>query len=101
MFNRILLYFMLFFCLLTKDGISYAFDQLLESDEISLQMDGSLEDSLEEEESVEDWWNHALSTADPLQRIVIELNAKACFKDKQESLLNVHLEQVGPPPRMA
>jgi hypothetical protein len=100
MFNRILLYFMLFTCLLTKDGISFAFDQLQESDEISLRLDGSMEDSLEEE-SPEDWWNHTLSNADALHRIAIELNTKACFKDKQETLLNVHLEQVGPPPRMA
>jgi hypothetical protein len=80
MFKRILLYFMLFTCLLTKDGISYAFDLL--------------------KETAEDWWNHGA-----LDNLVLNVQIpnlqKTSFPERNESELNVLLEQVSPPPRMA
>ena len=100
MFKRILLYFMLFTCLLTKDGISYAFDLLKETAEMSMLYSGEWEDTMEEEGSPEDWWNHGA-----LDNLVLNVQIpnlkKTSFPERNESELNVLLEQVSPPPRMA
>jgi hypothetical protein len=100
MFTRILLYFMLFTCLLTKDGISYAFDILKEKVEISMFTDVDWEDAKEEEGSPEDWWNHGA-----LDKLILNVQIpnppKDSFPERNESELNVLLEQVSPPPRMA
>jgi hypothetical protein len=100
MFTRILLYFMLFTCLLTKDGISYAFDLLKEKAEISMFTDVEWEDVKEEEGTPEDWWNHGA-----LDNLVLQIQIpnlkKTSFPERNESELNVLLELVSPPPRMA
>jgi hypothetical protein len=99
MFKRILLYFMLFTCLLTKDGISCAFDLLKETAEISMFTDVEWEDAKEEEGSPEDWWNHGA-----LDNLVLNVQIpnlkKTSFPERNESELNVLLEQVSPPPRL-
>jgi len=98
MFTRILLYFMLITCLLTKDGISFAFDLLKEKVEISMFTDVEWEDAKEEEGTPEDWWDQVTSV-----NVVTQIpNLKrTSFPERNESELNVLLEQVSPPPRMA
>ena len=91
---------MLFTCLLTKDGISYAFDLLKETAEMSMLNSGEWEDTMEEEGSPEDWWNHGA-----LDNLVLNVQIpnlkKTSFPERNESELNVLLEQIIPPPRMA
>jgi hypothetical protein len=98
MFTRISLYFMLFTCLLTKDGISLAFDLLKEKVEISMFTDVEWEDAKEEEGTPEDWWDQVTSV-----NVVTHIPnlQKDSFPERNESELNVLLEQVSPPPRMA
>ena len=99
MVKRIFLYFMFFTCLLTKDGISYAFDKLKEHSEISLLTNMEWEDSAEEEGSTEDWLNP--SFMDLVPQMLVEKLINTSFPERNESELNVLLEQVSPPPRMA
>ena len=100
MFKRILLYFMLFTSLLTKDGLSYAFDVLKKTVDVSVLSDPPCEDSMEEEGVPEDWWNHGA-----LDNLVLQIQIpnleKTSFPERNESELNVLLELVSPPPRMA
>ena len=100
MLRRILLYFMLFCCLLTKDGLSYAFDFLKQTTDISMLTDFALEDSLEEEGAPEDWLDHAGPINVNLQLQIPNLK-KTSFPERNESELNVLLELVSPPPRQA
>lgn len=99
MLRRILLYFMLFCCLLTKDGLSFAFDVLRKTVDVSVLSDPPCEDTLEEEGVPEDWCNHAafINVVLPLQ---IPNLQKTSFPERNESELNVLLEQVSPPPIM-
>jgi hypothetical protein len=99
MFKRILLYFMLFTCLLTKDGISYAFDLLKETAEITMLMDVEWEDAKEEEGAPEDWWHHSVLDNLALNVQIPNLK-KTSFPEWNKSELNVLLELVSPPPRM-
>jgi hypothetical protein len=100
MFTRILLYFMLICCLLTKDGLTYAFDVLKKTVDVSVLSDPPCEDSMEEEGTPEDWWNHRA-----LDNLVLQVQIpnpkRTSFPERNESELNVLLEQVSPPPRMA
>ncbi len=100
MCRAILIYFLLFVCLLTKDGISYAFDILKEKVEISSLNDIEMEDSMEEEGSTEDWLNHA-SLVNLVPKLLIEISNKNSFPDRNEAELQVLLELVSPPPRIA
>ncbi len=100
MCRAILIYLLLFFCLLTKDGISYAFDVLKENVELSTLNDVEMEDSMEEEGSTEDWLNHA-SLVNLVPKLLIEISNKNSFPDRNEAELQVLLELVSPPPRMA
>jgi hypothetical protein len=97
--RRILLYFMLFCCLLTKDGLSYAFEVLKKTVDVSVLSEPPCEDSMEEEGVPEDWCNHPVSSNVVLQLQIPNLN-KTSFPVRNESELNVLLEQVSPPPRM-
>jgi hypothetical protein len=100
MFTRMLLNFMLITCLLTKDGISYGFDLLKEKAEISMFTDVEWEDAKEEEGTPEDWLNYG-----ELDNLVLPVQIpnlkQTSFPERNESELNVLLEQVSPPPRMA
>lgn len=99
MLRRILLYFMLFCCLLTKDGLSYAFDVLKKTVDVSVLSDPPCEDSMEEEGVPEDLWGHATPNNLVLS-LQIPSPQKTSFPERNESELNVLLEQVSPPPRM-
>ena len=68
--------------------------------EISSQNDIEMEDSMEEEGSTEDWLNHA-SLVNLVPKLLIEISNKNSFPDRNEAELQVLLELVSPPPRMA
>ena len=92
---------MLFTCLLSKDGIAYTFDLLKEKvNTSSMVNDIEMEDSREEEGSPEDWWNHTIPLTLVPQLEIPNLH-KTSFPERNESKLNVLLELVIPPPRMA
>lgn len=100
MIQRILLYFMLFVCLLTKDGISFAFDFLKERVEMTILNDITWEDSMEEEGEPEDWLDDA-SVVHVMPQIYFNKSTKTAFPERNEARLHVLLEQISPPPRMA
>lgn len=95
----IVIYFLFVFCLLMKDGFSLAINDFLEKSETAISQELALEDSAEEE-APEDCFNHALLLNVVLQ-VQIPNPQKTSFPERNESELNVLLEQVSPPPRMA
>ncbi|MHA8092171.1 hypothetical protein V7S78_06590 [Aquirufa regiilacus] len=98
MLKGIVVYFLFLFCLLTKDGISLALDVIREKGNIACEM--NLEDSFEEESSDDFFAGEDFGLA-------LSQNPQDGFIDKsiddqyQKSMLNVLLEQVSPPPRIA
>lgn len=98
MLKGIVVYFLFLFCLLTKDGISLALDVIREKGNIACEM--NLEDSFEED-SLDDIF------ASEDFGLAFNQNPSDGFIDKsiddqyQKSVLNVLLEQVSPPPRIA
>jgi hypothetical protein len=98
MLKGIVVYFLFLFCLLTKDGISLALDVIREKGNIACEM--NLEDSFEED-SLDDIF------ASEDFGLALNQNPSDGFIDKsiddqyQKSVLNVLLEQVSPPPRIA
>jgi hypothetical protein len=98
MFRGIVVYFLLVFCLLTKDGLSLALDILCEKSSISLEI--SLEDSLEEDGS-DDLFASEDFGLQLNQNHNDSLVERTIPDHYSESALNVLLEQLSPPPRMA
>ena len=98
MLKGIVVYFLFLFCLLTKDGVSLAINVIREKGTIACEM--NLEDTVEEDSS-----NDFFASED----FGLEINQilQGGFIDKsiddqyQKSMLNVLLEQVSPPPRIA
>lgn len=100
MVKGILIYFLLVVCLLTKNGISLAFDVWREQVELSSLSDVEMEDTLDEEGSTEDWFNLD-SHVNFVPKIPFEKSRKNSFLNRNEAELLVFLEQVSPPPRMS
>lgn len=98
MLKGIVIYFVFLFCLLTKDGISLALDVIREKGNIACEM--NLEDTFEEDSSDDFFASEDFGVA-------LNQNLQDGFIDKfiddqyQKSVLNVLLEQVSPPPRIA
>ncbi len=94
----LVIYFLFLFCLLTKDGVTLALDVLREKSTIAMEM--NMEDSLEED-GLDDFF------ASENLGLDLNQNPKVGFADNlindqyQKSALNVLLEQVSPPPRIA
>lgn len=98
MIRGILVYFLLVCCLLTKDGLSLALDTWVEKSSLSLEM--SFEDSLEEDGSDDFFASEDFGIAlnqNPLDGFI----DKSIDDQYQKSVLNVLLEQLSPPPRLA
>lgn len=98
MVRGILVYFLLVFCLLTKDGLSLALDVLCEKSLISLEM--SFEDSLEED-GLDDIFASEDFGLKLTQYQVNRFTDRSIPDQYRQSTLNVLLEQVSPPPRIA
>ena len=98
MIRGILVYFLLVCCLLTKDGLSLALDTWVEKSSLSLEM--SFEDSLEEDGSDDFFASEDFGPK-------LDLKQNDSYADKSirdqysQSALQVLLEQVIPPPRIA
>jgi hypothetical protein len=98
MLRGIVCYFLLVFCLLTKDGISLAFDVLVEKNTISLEM--SFEDSFEED-GCNDFFANEDFGSDLDQNNIDGFADKSINDQYKQSTLHVLLEQESPPPRTA
>ncbi len=98
MVRGIIVYFLLVFCLLTKDGISLAFDVLVEKNPISLEM--NFEDSFEED-GCNDFFANEDFGLDLDQNNIDGFTDKSINDQYKLSTLHVLLEQESPPPRTA
>jgi len=98
MVRGIIIYFLLVFCLLTKDGISLAFDVLVEKNPISLEM--NFEDSFEED-GCNDFFANEDFGLDLDQNNIDGFTDKSINDQYKLSTLHVLLEQDSPPPRTA
>ena len=98
MVRGIIVYFLLVFCLLTKDGISLAFDVLVEKNTISLEM--NFEDSFEED-GCNDFFANEDFGSDLDQNNIDGFADKSINDQYKQSTLHVLLEQESPPPRTA
>jgi hypothetical protein len=101
MLKGIFVYFLLVICLLSKDGINFCIDTLRDTNTFSSYVDMSLEDTLEEEDVTEDWWHFTSSGFENLPAFSGILVDKTILASPEAALLNVLLEQVSPPPRIA
>lgn len=98
MLKGIVIYFVFLFCLLTKDGISLALDVIREKGNIACEM--NLEDSFEEDSSDDFFTSEDFGIA--LNQYPLDGFIDKSIDDQyQKSVLNVLLEQVSPPPRIA
>jgi hypothetical protein len=98
MVRGIIVYFLLVFCLLTKDGISLTFDVLVEKNPISLEM--NFEDSFEED-GCNDFFANEDFGLDLDQNNIDGFADKSINDQYKLSTLHVLLEQESPPPRTA
>lgn len=98
MVRGFVVYFLLVFCLLTKDGLTLAFNILNEKSTISLEM--NFEDSLEEDGTDEFFASHDFDL-DVNQNNFDGFTDKSINDQYKQSSLHVLLEQESPPPRMA
>jgi hypothetical protein len=98
MVRGIIVYFLLVFCLLTKDGISLTFDVLVEKNPISLEM--NFEDSFEED-GCNDFFANEDFGLDLDQNNIDGFADKSINDQYKQSTLHVLLEQESPPPRTA
>jgi hypothetical protein len=99
MLKGITLYFLIVISLLSKDGLSLAFNSCQTMVEISVGMGLGFDDSLEED-STEDLWhdaNHGLIES----LIPVFKKEKVKILYTNSFLLKVHVEHVGPPPQCA
>ena len=98
MVRGFVVYFLLVFCLLTKDGLTLAFNTLNEKSTISLEM--NFEDSLEEDGTDEFFASDDFGL-DVNQNNYDGFTDKSINDQYKQSSLHVLLEQESPPPRMA
>ena len=98
MLRGIVCYFLLVFCLLTKDGISLAFDVMVEKNPISLEM--NFEDSFEED-GCNDFFANEDFGSDLDQNNIDGFADKSINDQYKLSTLHLLLEQESPPPRTA
>ena len=97
MVRGFVVYFLLVFCLLTKDGLTLAFNILNEKSTISLEM--NFEDSLEEDGTDEFFASDDFGL-DVNQNNFDGFTDKSINDQYKQSSLHVLLEQESPPPRM-
>ena len=97
MLKGIIIYFLLVICLLSKDGINFCIDSYRDVDTIACDIDLSLD----EEDAAEDLWHFASSGLENLPEFSVVAGNKTIVISSEATLLNVLLEQVSPPPRMA
>jgi hypothetical protein len=98
MVKGFVVYFLLVFCLLTKDGLTFALNLLNETSTISLEM--NFEDSMEEDGNDEFFASENLGL-DINQNNIDGFADKSINDQYKLSTLHVLLDQESPPPRTA
>jgi predicted naringenin-chalcone synthase len=94
----IVIYCFIVFSLLLKDGVSLAINTLREQEKTTISYDVSVEDSIEED-GFEDLFSATLP--DVITPVLANHWVQELLDQYQVSPLQVLLEQVSPPPRMA
>ena len=94
----IVIYCFIVFSLLLKDGISLAINTLREQEQTTISYDMSVEDSLEED-GAEDLFTATLPVV--ITPVLANYSVQEMLDQYKASQLQVLLEQVSPPPRMA
>jgi hypothetical protein len=98
MLRTIITYFLLVFCLLTKESVSLTFDLLREKSAISSEM--NFEDSMEED-GIDDLMASEDLSVDLNENNLNGFADKSIVDQYKKSTLHVLLELESPPPRMA
>jgi hypothetical protein len=96
----IVIYFLFVFSLLLKDGVSLAVDTFSSKEEFTISYDMSLGDTMKEEVKKNDIFTDYFELCLlPIDYLDFKLNNPNSFV--LIIGLNVHLEQLSPPPRLA
>ena len=98
MVKGIVVYFLLVFCLLTKDGLSFALNVLDEKSRVSFEM--NFEDSMEED-GTDEFFASDNFGLDVNQNNFDGFTDKSINDQYKQASLHVLLEKESPPPRMA
>lgn len=94
----IVIYCFIVFSLLLRDGISLAINTMCEQEKTTISYEMSLDDSLEED-GAEDLFTAILP--DVITPVLVNGSVQEMLDQYMASPLQVLLEQVSPPPRMA
>lgn len=101
MVKQILLYFLLAFCLLSKDGITLIIDSMRVKQSAYALVEKTTDDLAEEEDVAEDLWHFAPTGLEDFSLLSIEFTEQKIPFDSDGNLLQVHLERLIPPPDKA
>lgn len=101
MLKRILLYFLLAFCILSKDGITWIIDSIQVKQSAFNLMEKTADNAAEEEDTTEDIWHFASTGIENLSFVSIDCTKQILPNTFKENLLQVHLERIIPPPDKA
>ncbi|MEY2894340.1 MAG: hypothetical protein RIS42_59 [Bacteroidota bacterium] len=102
MLKGITIYFFLVICLLSKDGMTMLVDAIQDSHSISFPTDISFDDASEEEDEVsEDLWHFASSGMEDIPLGPLDFTNQFILTALELNFLQVHLEQIIPPPNKA
>ncbi len=101
MLKQILLYFLLAFCLLSKDGVTLIIDALRVKQSVFALIEKTTDNLAEEEDVAEDLWHFASTGLEDLSLLSIEFTEQKIPCDSDGNLLQVHLERLIPPPDKA
>ncbi len=101
MVKNILLYFLLAFCLLSKDGITLIIDSIQVKQSVVAVLEKTLDNTAEEEDVTEDLWHCTSTDIEDFFLLSVEFTSQKTPNSSEENLLQVHLERIIPPPEKA
>ncbi len=99
--KNILLYFLLAFCLLSKDGITLIIDSIQVKQSVVAVLEKTLDNTAEEEDVTEDLWHCTSTDIEDFFLLSVEFTSQKTPNSSEENLLQVHLERIIPPPEKA
>ncbi len=101
MVKQILLYFLLAFCLLSKDGITLIIDSMQVKQSVLAAMEQSSDNSVEQEDASEDFWHFFSTGLEEFSFLTFEFINQKIPVNLEMNILQVHLERIIPPPNKA
>ncbi len=101
MVKNILLYFLLAFCLLSKDGITLIIDSIQVKQFVVAVLEKNSDNTAEEEDVTEDLWHCTSTDIEDFFLLSVEFTSQKTPNSSEENLLQVHLERIIPPPEKA